>query len=237
MRRILIAAGLALLAHGFLLVMGTGWLKRGPLEMPKPELVTLTLATYPPQKAETEVRQAPQQKKKEEQKPDIKPKPLRKTPKRPAPVKSPQPPKKEVYRPKTEIEPQPITEEGEVTHRGTGPSTDAPQEKTSPAEPTAALKGPAQTSVRQAIPIYKENPLPHYPKAARRRGYEGTTLLEVLVNREGTVDDVRLALSSGYAMLDRAAKASVRKWVFIPAMRGNEKVVMWVKIPIRFQLK
>jgi protein TonB len=72
---------------------------------------------------------------------------------------------------------------------------------------------------------------------ARRRGYEGTTILEVLVNRKGKVDEVRLSSSSGHSLLDRAAKSSVKKWVFVPARRGNQKVEMWVKIPIRFQLR
>jgi hypothetical protein len=31
--------------------------------------------------------------------------------------------------------------------------------------------------------------------------------------------------------------ASVKAWLFEPGMRGDEKVEMWVKIPIRFQLK
>ncbi|MCK4893050.1 MAG: energy transducer TonB, partial [Calditrichia bacterium] len=35
----------------------------------------------------------------------------------------------------------------------------------------------------------------------------------------------------------RTALASVKNWSFEPGMRGDEKVEMWVKVPIRFQLK
>jgi periplasmic protein TonB len=42
--------------------------------------------------------------------------------------------------------------------------------------------------------------------------------------------------SSGHEALDRAALASVRKWVFEPARRGEQKITMWVKVPIRFKL-
>jgi protein TonB len=72
---------------------------------------------------------------------------------------------------------------------------------------------------------------------ARRRNYQGTVLLEVLVTREGKVGSVRLARSSGFEMLDRAAIKGVKRWVFHPGRKGDELVEMWVKIPIRFQLR
>jgi protein TonB len=87
------------------------------------------------------------------------------------------------------------------------------------------------------MPLYKENPPPKYPRMARRRGYEGTVLLEVLVDREGRVKDLRLLETSGHALLDRSALSSVREWLFEPGRRGEETVEMWVRVPIRFQLK
>jgi protein TonB len=61
--------------------------------------------------------------------------------------------------------------------------------------------------------------------------------LEVLVNREGRVEDLRLSASSGYSVLDQAALTSVKTWLFDPGTRGGEKVDMWVKVPVRFQLE
>jgi protein TonB len=72
---------------------------------------------------------------------------------------------------------------------------------------------------------------------ARRRGYEGTVLVEVLVSREGRVEDLRLSQSSGYSVLDQAAMDSMKKWLFEPATINDEKVEMWVKVPVRFHLK
>jgi periplasmic protein TonB len=88
-----------------------------------------------------------------------------------------------------------------------------------------------------ATPNYKKNPPPSYPLSARRRNYEGTVLLDVLVKREGTVDSIRLAQSSGYDILDRAAIKAVMNWAFHPGKRGDEPLDMWVTVPIRFQLK
>ncbi|HPJ66585.1 MAG TPA: energy transducer TonB [Desulfobacteraceae bacterium] len=92
------------------------------------------------------------------------------------------------------------------------------------------------SAVREARPIYKINPPPEYPLSARRRGYQGTVILEVLVDRHGRVKDQRISESSGHDVLDRAAVSSVENWVFEPGIRGDEKTEMWVKIPIRFQL-
>jgi len=91
--------------------------------------------------------------------------------------------------------------------------------------------------VREARPIYRKNPPPEYPKLARKRGYQGTVILEVLVDRKGRAADLRIFTSTGYPILDRVAMESVKKWLFEPGMRGNKKVEMWVRVPIRFQLK
>jgi len=91
--------------------------------------------------------------------------------------------------------------------------------------------------ITYALPIYQKNTPPQYPLIARRRGYQGKVLLEVLVKKDGKVGSIRLARSSGYEILDRTAIKGVRNWLFRPAKRGDELVEMWVKIPIRFQLR
>ena len=96
---------------------------------------------------------------------------------------------------------------------------------------------PISPPIKEAIPVYRKNPIPKYPRMARRRGYEGTVVMEVLVNRDGRVEDLRLYESSGYKVLDRSAMESVKNWLFYPGKRGNEEVAMWVKVPVRFQLK
>ena len=51
----------------------------------------------------------------------------------------------------------------------------------------------------------------NYPAAARERGEEGTCLLKVTVNRDGTLEKVQLMESSGTRALDEEAMAAVRK--------------------------
>ena len=91
--------------------------------------------------------------------------------------------------------------------------------------------------VTEARPLYRDNPPPRYPRTARRRRYEGTVMLEVLVSIQGRVRDLRLAESSGYDILDEAAVEAVRDWSFEPGRRGRQPMEMWVKIPIKFQLQ
>ena len=116
------------------------------------------------------------------------------------------------------------------------PSAAAPSQATSADAPAAAAK-PVPPPLIEARPLYKKNPTPRYPSIARRRGYEGTVILEVLVDPYGRVGNLNIYRSSGYSILDRAAKASVKNWQFEPGRKGNTTIAMWMRIPIRFQLK
>ena len=101
---------------------------------------------------------------------------------------------------------------------------------------TAALSGHETAAVTEARPLYRENP-PGYPRIARRRGYQGTVILDVLVDETGRAREVQTAETSGHAVLDRAAKAAVATWRFEPGRRGGDPIQMWVKVPVRFELK
>jgi len=59
----------------------------------------------------------------------------------------------------------------------------------------------------------------------------------VLINENGKVADLWLFKSSGYSILDQAALQSVKNWSFTPGSRGSQKIEMWVRVPVRFQLQ
>jgi len=96
---------------------------------------------------------------------------------------------------------------------------------------------PVYYNVKEAIPLYKENTAPVYPMQAKKRGYEGIVILEVLVTKEGKAGKISVFQSSRYSLLDESAVSSVKKWRFEPGKRGDERVDMPVKIPIRFKLE
>ena len=92
-------------------------------------------------------------------------------------------------------------------------------------------------TLQMAYPRYRLNAPPAYPTLARKRGQEGTVILQVLVSRDGRVEDLMIDTSSNFARLDRAALIAVRKWSFEPGRRGEEKEAMWVRVPVTFKLK
>jgi protein TonB len=83
---------------------------------------------------------------------------------------------------------------------------------------------------------YLHNPKPRYPRAAVRMGLEGEVRIEVLVGVDGKPQELRLARSSGHAVLDEAAMETVTTWRFVPARRGAEAIAARVQVPIRFRL-
>lgn len=113
------------------------------------------------------------------------------------------------------------------------------QESATPAEPLTAQENGGVIlpgTLQIAYPRYQLNAPPAYPGLARKRGQEGTVFLKVLVNKEGRVDELEIETSSGFTLLDRAAVSAVRMWSFEPGRRGEERVPMWVRVPVTFKL-
>jgi protein TonB len=81
------------------------------------------------------------------------------------------------------------------------------------------------------------NPPPPYPRLARTLGEQGRVLLDVYILADGSVGQVKLHRSSGYARLDQAAIDAVRGWHYIPAKRGGVPIPYWYVQPIDFELQ
>ena len=88
-----------------------------------------------------------------------------------------------------------------------------------------------------APPKPKRNIRPDYPKGARQRGEQGDVVLEIRVNAEGTVDGVKVAVSSGFAELDEAAVKAARTAKFSPARSGHDPVASTVRLKLQFKLR
>jgi protein TonB len=228
MKRILLAAIISLGLHGLLFSMETRWLGGINLAIPESREITISLAYQQPQKPPTQFPSKPNPKQVHQKKTPVQPKNiLVKTPdikNTDIPVESETLPKLEKSKPvnpdkEASFDPAPVLSQ-------TLASTSANQK---------SIPFDAQT-IMQAKPVYRINPPPLYPKIARKRGYQGNVVLEVLIDKQGKVTDLRVYSSSGHSILDKAATASVKKWLFQPGMRGSEKIEMWVRVPIRFRL-
>lgn len=216
MKRILIAAIIAVGIHGLFLGIEFDRTRGGFSERPKSRIVTMTLVSRQPKKAEskpvTNKHVSVDRNKKKAEKKKLLAKPEK---------------KKHVIRSSNAAKNN-LTQE---------PAIDILKDRSSTEAKQSFLDSQGFNSVKKAIPIYDKNPSPEYPLIARRRGFQGTVVLEVMVDRNGRVGELRVLKSSGYKVLDRAAGESVRDWIFKPAIKGNEKIEMWVRVPVCFQLK
>ena len=75
---------------------------------------------------------------------------------------------------------------------------------------------------------------PQYPDIARDASVEGVVDVQALVGKDGHVKDTRIMKS--IPMLDAAAIAAVKQWVFKPALSNNKPVAVWVALKVRFTL-
>ncbi|MBX9917481.1 MAG: energy transducer TonB [Nitrosomonas sp.] len=75
-----------------------------------------------------------------------------------------------------------------------------------------------------------------YPPAAKKNGIKGYVVLSVLVETDGSVNQVQVLESSPSGMFDSAALQGIRAWQFEPAKYKGETVRVWAKQKIRFDL-
>ncbi|MNU05823.1 Gram-negative bacterial tonB protein [compost metagenome] len=61
-------------------------------------------------------------------------------------------------------------------------------------------------------------------------------LLDVYILPDGSVGELKLNTSSGFARLDDAALSAVRHWRFVPARRGDAPIPYWYVQPVTFSL-
>ncbi|HEX7117894.1 MAG TPA: energy transducer TonB [Longimicrobiales bacterium] len=73
-----------------------------------------------------------------------------------------------------------------------------------------------------------------YPVDLWDRGVEGETLLLIRVDASGVVDSVAVDRTSGYTAFDSAAVAGARTLRFRPGRKGDERVELWVRLPVKF---
>ena len=260
MKRLIVAGILTVGIHVLLFGMEFNWPGKKPLPRPKTRVMTMTLAYLQPKKPKSKpaikkpdvtpkknvfvkkkVEEPPFKEKEKEKKrehiPRLKPqkkplKPVETVKISPPPMPAPEPEKVEI----AEKPGYPGPDFAEEDNK----SKELSKEVSMAVETTTELpdEPPVVQEIEQeAMPLYQINPPPKYPGIARKRGYQGTVVLEVMVDRNGKVGDLRVFMSSGYSILDKAAMNSVKGWSFKPGMRGDEKVEMWVRVPIRFQLK
>lgn len=125
------------------------------------------------------------------------------------------------------------------------PPPSSAQPSTSDAKATAGNRPASPVGLQSSSPQpntfsrvrYARVIKPEYPEHARKQGWEGTTVLKVLVNPAGKSAKVRVQRTSGFRVLDNAAMDAMQQWEFHPARNEQKTVQSWVSVPIVFTLK
>lgn len=75
-----------------------------------------------------------------------------------------------------------------------------------------------------------------YPPVAKKNGVKGYVVLSVLVEMDGSVNQVQVLESNPSGIFDSAALQGIRAWHFEPAKYKGDTVRVWAKQKIRFDL-
>ncbi len=174
----------------------------------------------------------------------------------------PEPPKPEPPKPEPEPEPEPVAPEAVEAAKPEPPRPepvkDAPKPKPpnppppeppppkppkpAPPKPKAAETESAPESREESArvesaPVALGRIAPSYPRMARRRGHEGTVVVEVEVGADGKVERATVLSRSGHDELDESALKAVRGASFAPAKAGGAGVRGRLRLSFEFRLR
>jgi protein TonB len=143
------------------------------------------------------------------------------------PPAAPPPPKPEPPKPETKKipRPDPTPEEPEPAVE---PEPAPPQTPPGPPVPTEQM-GPIRVDPGSGPGLIKRVE-PIYPPPARARRLEGTVVLDAVILKDGTVNEVTI-VKSGNPMFDKSAMDALRQWRFTPSDRD---VIM--SLTVHFQI-
>ncbi|MEK8049672.1 energy transducer TonB [Ideonella sp. DXS22W] len=125
------------------------------------------------------------------------------------------------------------------------PAVTAPTPPAATAQPaTTATPSPAVAPVAagprmlpSAAVQYLVPPVPEVPRASRRLNETGRVIVRVLITEAGLPDRLSVERSSGFARLDEAALAAVRKARFRPYTENGQPQSGWALVPVSFELE
>jgi TonB family protein len=94
--------------------------------------------------------------------------------------------------------------------------------------------GPQRIRVSSTVQSAKlvRQPAPIYPQEAKEAGISGHVILNIVVGKDGTVQDVSLV--SGHPLLVPAAKDAVKQWTYQPTLLNGEPVEVVTQVEVNF---
>ena len=79
--------------------------------------------------------------------------------------------------------------------------------------------------------------LPNYPDLARRASLQGTVILLVVIEADGTVGEIEVVRSPDQRWgFDLAAINAVKRWRYQPALMNGKPVATYIQVMVEFIL-
>lgn len=152
----------------------------------------------------------------------------------PAPKEAPRP--RRVEKPRQAERPQPRQLAAEAPVQSPAYPVAPPPPPAPVVEAPPRPAGPVTLGAELSVAC-PEREVPAYPPQSRRLGEEGKVVLRVELDEQGAVSSARVATPSGFARLDEAALAAVRRWRCTPAQRDGRSVRAVAMQPFKFELR
>ena len=87
--------------------------------------------------------------------------------------------------------------------------------------------------VSAPVPIFK--PEPEYSEEARKAKFQGSVMLAIVVNADGTTSSIRVIRPLGLGLDEKAIEA-VSKWRFKPSIKDGRPVAVSANVEVNFRL-
>ena len=92
---------------------------------------------------------------------------------------------------------------------------------------------PGKGGVSAPVPLYKVEP--EYSEEARKAKFQGTVVLEIVIDERGYPTNFRFLNALGLGLDEKAVEA-VRQWRFRPAMKNGKPVAVVARVEVNFRL-
>ena len=114
------------------------------------------------------------------------------------------------------------------------PAAEKPVAQTEPWPPA----GVTRVGKDIVAPVIIDETMPRYTRAAMRARIEGSVTMEVVIQRDGKVGEVRVvrSLDRQYGLDEEAVKA-VKQWNFKPGTKAGVAVPVLVEIEMTFKVR
>jgi periplasmic protein TonB len=104
-----------------------------------------------------------------------------------------------------------------------------------PAPKVAASQGPVRSGVHVRAPEKVRDVAPVYPPLALASRAEGVVIIEATIGVDGRVENARVLRSR--PLLDEAALAAVRQWVYTPTLLNGVPVPVIMTVTVQFEIR